>query len=383
MFTVAIQYPGFGPQHPPRLKAIFDQRPDASTRVVAMEMFRKDSDYAWNPVATKDSPYYRHTVMDCESAVGRRAGRRLRDAVWNSLDHVNPDVLVVNGWGHRESRHSLNWARKRRRKVVLLSDSAFEDAPRTWYKEFIKRWIIRGSRSAFVAGTPQAQYARRLGVPSEKVFHPGSCVVDNDYWEESAARIRGEDERIRRSLNLPQRYFLYVGRFIPKKNVPFLVRAYADYRRRSGSKPWGLVLCGDGPEADRIHAEIRRTGAPDVATPGFAQVDTLPSYYALASCFIMPSSHFEQWGLVANEAMACGLPVLISTQCGCAQDLVENGVNGSTFDPFDQARLSALMHDLSRNEGRLESMGAASRRIVAGHSCAVAARNLWKAVKAA
>ena len=382
MFTVAIQYPSFGVQHPPRLRAIAEAAPRPDARVVAMEMFRKDSDYEWAPVSLEDEPFERYTVMDCESAEGRRSPR-LREEVVGALEEIAPDVLVVNGWGHVESRISLSWSRSRRCVTVLLSDSVYENVPRSWWKELYKRWVVRNCRSAFVAGTPQARYAERLGIPRDRIFHPGSCVVDNDCWRTHAERARENAGALRESLGLPENYFLSVARFIEFKNIPFLVRAYARYREEAGGSYFGLVLLGSGPEEQRIREAVRASGAPEVHIPGFLQADVLPTYYGLASCFVMPSSHFEPWGLVVNEAMASGLPVLVSDQCGCAEDLVCDGANGWTFDPRDESGLARLMAAVADSADRRSAMARESQRIIEGHSCEVGAANLWKAVEAA
>jgi len=383
MITVAVQYPSFGPQHPPRLAAIAKACPYSEARIVAMEMFRKDSDYEWDPVSDARAAYQRYTVSPGESAVERRSGGRLRAAVYRALDTIRPNVLVVNGWGHRESRHSLRWAAKHRCRTVLLSDSSYEDAPRVWHREAYKRWLVRRCRAAFVAGSPQARYAVKLGIPAQHVFHPGSCVVDNEYWARESQKARQLGTALRRKLGLPERYFLFVGRLIAKKNALTLVRAYAEYRQRSGPHDFGLVLCGSGPQARGVVETCQGLGLDDVLIAGLQQVGQLPKYYGLASCFVMPSSHYEQWGLVANEAMAAGLPVLLSRKCGCVEDLVREGVNGYTFDPSNVSQLAERMTMISQDASKLAEMGAQAKALVAEHSCDTGADNFWRAIKSA
>jgi len=383
MLTVAIQYPSFGPQHPPRLEAIVRAAPYPDARVVAMEMFRKDSDYQWRPVATSATPFVRHTVMDCESAVGRRKGLALRRAVFQALNDIRPDVLVVNGLGHRESRISIRWCRRNGCRMVMLADGIRENRKRTWWKELYKRWLLRGVRASFAAGTPHARYQEHLGVPKEGIFHPGSCVVDNAYWANETQRVRQEAETVRTRLGLPSRYFLCIARFLWWKNIPFLIRAYARYRALAGPDAFGLVVCGSGPEEARILSTIRETGVEGVHLAGWRQVDELPAYYGLAGCFILPSSEFECWGLVVNEAMASGLPVLVSRMVGCAEDLVQEGANGYTFDPTDEEELARSMLKISEDEPARLAMGRESQRIIEGHSLEVGATNLWRSVAAA
>ena len=93
--------------------------------------------------------------------------------------------------------------------------------------------------------------------------------------------------------------------------------------------------------------------------PGFKQYHDLPAYYGLAGAFVHTST-VEQWGLVVNEAMAAGLPVLVSRNCGCAADLVQDGVNGFAFDPLDGDRMAALLTKvagLSADEPRRHGRG--------------------------
>jgi glycosyltransferase involved in cell wall biosynthesis len=383
MFTVAIQYPSFGPQHPSRLEAIAKASPYPEARIVAMEMFKKDSDYEWAPITYSSNLYERYTVMDCESAVARKHYFKLRSAVFSALDEIKPDVLVVNGWGHRESRISIHWCRKHGVKMVLLSDSVRENTNRFWPKELAKKWVIRDINAAFVAGTPQARYVEYLGIPKNNIFYPGSCVVDNDYWQKEAIKARENQFQLRRKFNLPERYFLCVSRFVKLKNLPFVLKAYAEYQKLAGTNSFGLVLCGSGPEEPKIKSLIKKLNLINVCLPGFIQYNHLPVFFALASCFVFPSSHFEAWGLVANEAMACGLPVLVSYKCGCAEDLVKEGVNGYTFDPRDQTALANLMLKISKDEITLSTMGRESEKLISEHSCRVGAMNLWKAIQKA
>ncbi len=124
---------------------------------------------------------------------------------------------------------------------------------------------------------------------------------------------------------------------------------------------------GDGPLRSELCQLINDLGLEgSVLLTGFRQYADLPAYYGLASAFILASTT-DQWGLVVNEAMASSLPVLVSNRCGCARDLVREGVNGYTFDPYDEEGLAELMFrtaDLARGESALQKMGAASREII-------------------
>jgi glycosyltransferase involved in cell wall biosynthesis len=171
---------------------------------------------------------------------------------------------------------------------------------------------------------------------------------------------------------LPEKYFLASARFIEKKNLLRIVQAYARYREMAQKSEignqnpeiWKLVLLGDGPLRETFNTQLSTLNLQGhVLLPGFKQYEELPAYYGLAGAFVHASTT-EQWGLVVNEAMASSLPVLVSNRCGCAVDLVQEGVNGFTFDPGDPEQLANLMLRISDFRFPISDFGAASRRII-------------------
>jgi len=243
------------------------------------------------------------------------------------------------------------------------------DEKRYAFTESIKRIVVSLFSAGLAGGQPQMEYLIALGLPRDRVF-TGYDVVDNEYFRQKAEEIKSHASEVRRKYGLPENYFLGSGRFVPKKNLPTLIRAYAEYRQRSeiaGNAPWDLVLLGDGPLRKTLNTQLSNLNLhAHVHLPGFVQYRDLPAYYALADVFVHASTA-EQWGLVVNEAMATGLPVIVSNRCGCVPDLVAEGKNGFTFNPESVEDLSKLMVDMSRlSDRRLEEMRAESRRIIAG-----------------
>src|SRR5262249_28282753 len=187
-------------------------------------------------------------------------------------------------------------------------------------------------------------YLATLGMPADRVAL-GYNAVDNEFFARAAHAAR-HDPRGRSGL--PERpYFLTVCRFVPEKNLVRLISAFARFRRQQDpAAPWDLVLCGDGPAADDVTRAIADSGcAHAIHRPGFLQSDSLSRWYAHASAFVLPSLS-EPWGLVANEAAASGLPLLISSHAGCALTLVPDpaGTTGRRFNPVDE---DAIATDLA------------------------------------
>jgi len=256
-----------------------------------------------------------------------------------------------------------------------MSDSTVLDKRRISLAERVKGRLLRLYSSALVGGIRHAQYLHELGFPRTSIF-TGYDVVDNAHFAQFQSRSEA---------GLGARHsFLASCRFVPAKNLPRLLQACARYRQAAGSRAWELVLAGDGPEREklsRLMTALHLNGL--VRIPGFVQYDGLPALYARAGAFILPSVS-EPWGLVVNEAMAAGLPVLVSNRCGCAPDLVEEGRNGFTFDPYDIEGLARLMLRMSTmSEAERAAMGKASREIISRWMPETFATNLMKAVEVA
>jgi glycosyltransferase involved in cell wall biosynthesis len=248
----------------------------------------------------------------------------------------------------------------------------------------VTRRVLLYCAAGGAGGAPQADYLTRLGLPSQRVFQ-GYDVVDNEYFEDKATESRKQKAESRQKYSLPERYFLASARFTEKKNLPRLLRAYALYRKQGAEPqaPWDLVLLGDGPLRAQLEALRAELGLEQsVHFAGARPYSALPTFYALAGAFVHASTT-EQWGLVVNEAMACGLPVLVSHRCGCAPDLVRAGRNGFTFDPGDVEALSALMSKISSLQFPLSEFGSASREIISGWTPKTFAGNLSLALEAA
>ena len=189
--------------------------------------------------------------------------------------------------------------------------------------------------------------------------------MDNRYFEERAAQARDHVAELRKSLDLPPRYFLFVGRLLPRKGVDTLLEAYSAYRA-AAAVPWGLVIVGQGPDEGRVRALASHVGG--VLFAGTRYGDALCEHYACADTLVVPSE-CDPWALVINEGAACSLPLIVSRGCGAAATLVEEGTNGWTFAPGDARDLASLLTrtaDLS--DDRRRAMGERSRGIVAGWS---------------
>jgi glycosyltransferase involved in cell wall biosynthesis len=364
--AVAVVFHHIGPYHHARLNAAAD-----TLSVTAIEWSAKGYD-AWG---APDSPArYAKASLFTQAADHYPGSRQPREAFRWALEQARPDVVAVNGWNNFGSLAAANCCVRRRIPMVVMSESARQDERRTWWKEMIKQRVVGLYSAALVGGQRHLDYLVELGMPRERIF-TGYDVVDNEYFRQKADEIRSQRSELRQKYGLPENYFLASARFIEKKNFPTLIQAYAEYRQRSevrgqrseisdDNAPWDLVLLGDGPlkpELCRLISDLRLD--EHVHLPGFKPYDELPVYYALANAFVHVSTT-EQWGLVVNEAMASGLPVIVSERCGCAPELVRG--NGFTFHPISEPELAArLLEMASLSDEQRKQLGDTSYRIAA------------------
>ena len=368
-----------GPYHVARLSATADV-----CEVVAIEIAAETKEYAWARVESANV-CERVTLFpegDGRVMTAKEMPQRMRFA----LSNCHPEAVAIPGWSTNGAFAALDWCAATGTPAILMSESTAIDEPRRSWREGIKRRVVGLYAGALVGGQPQIDYLVELGMPRARIS-TGYDAVDNGYFARGAKEVRSKKEEVRKRFELPENYFLASARFIEKKNLGGLIRAYADYVRRCECEKvenWDLVLLGDGPLRDSLNSQLSALNLhANVHLPGFKQYDELPVYYGLASGFVHGSTT-EQWGLVVNEAMASGLPVLVSNRCGCAIDLVQEGRNGFTFDPSDIEQLAQLMLKLSAFQPfKLSAFGDASRQIISGFDVAAFGRGLLQAVEVA
>ncbi len=376
MHRVAVIFDHFGPYHRARLTA-------AARRMntVGIELCGLSVDYAWDKIGEPAHFEHRTVFPKFDSQSISPSEWILR--VGKLLDEIQPDAVAIPGWVNKGALSALLWCRRNHVPSIIMSESTRADASRSFLKETVKARLVGMCSAGLAGGGPQSDYLHELSLPRETIFS-GYDVVDNSYFSARSETHRRDAARLRQVMDLPENFFLACNRFIPKKNLPVLLQAFASYRHKAGqAAAWKLVLLGDGPQKSEILEIIHSLGLEGaVKLPGFKQYAELPAYFSLARVFVHAST-VEQWGLVVNEAMACGLPVLVSERCGCARDLVHAGKNGFAFDPARPEELAEYMFQCSNDSLDLASFGQASLDIIAQWSPARFALGLEQAVSTA
>ncbi|QOY85095.1 glycosyltransferase family 4 protein [Paludibaculum fermentans] len=351
---LAVLWSTFGPYHVARLWAL-----NRVFELSAIQLYDRESLRGWQGQVQPEGLPVR-TVFPGVAEGG--VARGVVAGVWRALSEARPEVVLVPGYSNAAALTAAVWAKRNGAAAVLMSDSTEVDRGREGWKESVKGAIVRALfAGGFVAGKRAAAYVRTLAGAGFKMCYRYD-VVDNDFFASGCERIRRLGDRA--GQGLPQDYFLYVGRLSKEKNLIRLLAAFARYRLGGGQ--WELVIVGGGPDAKSLHEGVEQSEVADAVHflgPRPA-ADLLPCY-AWAQCFVLPSMS-EPWGLVVNEAMAAGLPVIVSDRCGCVDDLVEPGGNGWLFNPEDvQALTEQLWAVTQLSPEERAAMGQRSREIIA------------------
>ncbi len=230
---------------------------------------------------------------------------------------------------------------------------------RAWWKEAGKHVLFRAVDGAKSPGPDGVRLADRYGLPVARV-HGVTQSIDVDHF--AAARAVGPADRTRRraDMGLHGCVFLYVGRLWSGKGLDYLLDAYRLVRARH--RDVSLLIVGDGVDESRYRTMAQRL--PDVAFTGFVQPRDLPLYYALADALVFPTLG-DPHGLVVEEAMAAGLPVICTEATGDIRRRLPDGRAGYIVPPADAPAFAARMVALALDPRRRASFGREARRLVA------------------
>lgn len=309
----------------------------------------------------------------------RRVGKfnlLLNRGITQALRAASPDVLLCGGYSYVATWQAAGWARRNHIPLLLWVESTARDL-RGGYApvERLKRRFIESSDAFVVPGRSSAEYLKSFGVAGHSIFYAPNAV-DNDFFAAAAVT----QENIPRMGNLPAQYFLYVGRLVRGKGVFDLLTAYS-LLPKGIRNDFGLVFAGNGACRSELEQMARSLDGGTISFTGFLEKEELASMYAQAYVLVFPT-HSDPWGLVVNEAMACGLPVVATDVAGCTADLIEDGWNGCVVPSRDPAQLAAAMESLARNTSLRDTMSMRCRERILNYSPEACAEGLARAATA-
>jgi len=315
------------------------------TRLVFLE---ENLTQAWNIDLNNDSRV--------EVLRGSRGKKIMR--LWQLLKDPRTELVNLAGWGRPLLLAALLLAWLRGIPVCVESDTQF-DPSTSWWRRTLKRLLLpllfRIPRLFFPAGSRQADYFKRYGVPASRI-RIIQMTVDVRAIETHVMRMRrglGEQQPV----GDRECVFLYVGRLEDYKGILDLLNAFAGL----GQERCRLLIVGDGSLQARVIDATRKH--PNIEFLGRLSGDELWRAYARAHVFVLPSLS-ESWGLVINEAMAAGLAIIATDRVGSVDDLVNEGGNGLVVPAGSPESLTKAMQNLARQTDLIAEMGQRSREII-------------------
>jgi glycosyltransferase involved in cell wall biosynthesis len=263
-----------------------------------------------------------------------------------ALRSATPDLVVLGGYAVYADQAALLYARRAGVPYLVHCESHLAKPRPGWVrasKAAVLPALVGGAAGGLAVGSGAARYLARYGLDPARIrIFPNTVDVGEYGRAATAARRRGA--RIRRRLGLPEHFVLFAGRLIPSKGVGDLAAAIG----MLGEAAPELVVAGVGPLADELAA------LPRVRMVGFQPTARVIELFALADAAVLPS-RTETWGVVVNEALACGCPVVVSDAVGAVEDLVVEGVNGRIVPAGDvRALASALASPGVHRRGRAD-----------------------------
>lgn len=247
------------------------------------------------------------------------------------------DLVLIPGYDLPEYWSMLAAAILSGKKRGVFCDSTLLDRKQLLFKGIFKRLFFYWCDIFFGYGKRSRELLMHYGVKSERIFQRYQSAALPDWYDTTNVR----ESRLRYVYLASAHQFIYVGRLSNEKGIDILLHAFAKVHLMLPTSK--LILVGSGPQLDKLKSLALSLGLDmSVEFAGSANQEQLATHYLCASCLVLPS-YSEPWGLVVNEALHYGCPVVVSDRCGCVPELVQDNVTGYTFKAGDSNDLSSKL----------------------------------------
>jgi glycosyltransferase involved in cell wall biosynthesis len=298
------------------------------------------------------------------------------------LRHLPRGMVIINGWHFSTYIMSFVFAKIFGHAVAIRCEApAFRELNRKGLKNKIRTFFLRRVLlgklvdKCLYLGVQNKLFYEHYGVDNRKlVFSP--YTIDNTRFKAGKSQFDREKERLNLGINSDDYVILFTGKFIPRKRPMDLIKAFHSLSIINKK----LLLVGDGILRDEMKKYIEINEISVVHIIGFINQMELPKFYSIGDVLVL-CSESETWGLSVNEAMACGLPIIVSDAVGCADDLVKNGQNGYIFPKGDVGALAVALENVYRNNHDSRIMGIESEKIINGYTIENTAKGIITAAQ--
>ncbi|MGY3213786.1 glycosyltransferase family 4 protein [Mucilaginibacter sp. HD30] len=291
----------------------------------AIELFGKGSPYNFD---LYNNNYSWWTCLFPDSDATQLSKKEITIKIFDTLNNFNPDVVITSPITFFAGALGMRWAKQKHKKHIMFDDAK----PLV---QFRRNRLVRWVRDTITAQTdalwlPSVDYESEyptLNKKSTLLFYGFNCI-DNSFFK----------PQIQNKFN--SKVIICVARLVPIKNLEALLYAWKNVEETNAG--WSLNIIGEGPLHSKLNRLAKQLNLLQIAFNGAVKYNELPGYLHSAEALILPSFS-ETWGLVVNEAMASGLPILLSNRVNAAKSLLKDGANGYLFNPYDESALSAVL----------------------------------------
>lgn len=341
-------------------------------------------DRQWKPV--HDPPFsHKQSFNLSYTRVVKRPGRvsftdkrqvHIPLGLWFDLWRFRPDVVISGQMGAPSLIAGIYALIARKCFIVWFYGTFHTERDISWKQRLLRKVLIRMADAFIGMGIEARRYVESLGVQSEAIFDARNAIETSLLPAHLSPEKRSA---IRKELGISGLCYLYVGRLIPSKGITQLLEAWEVFCQHQDVQA-SLVIVGDGDQKENLVGRVPERGLRGVRFVPFVQPDELPKIYRAADVLVFPSLG-DTWGLVVNEALTFGLPVICSKYAGCAPDLVVDGRNGWLVDPEDRGDLVRALRQAWHARDKKEDMAEAARESVAGLTIPSMAEGFCRAVE--
>ncbi|HPS74616.1 MAG TPA: glycosyltransferase family 4 protein [Bacteroidales bacterium] len=371
---VVVVHTDFRLYWPSRLAALDKFLRQQGHELHVVELAGKGSNYSFagNPETESSIPWQ---ILFPQESIEKISRKRAFSAIAHTLDRIQPDVVMAGAIAFYSGASAVAWTTQHRKPVIIFDDARLADTPRSFLTDYIKRLIYRQVDAIFCPAPSHSATFLHFGFAPDQIFF-GVNAVDNNFfcsnnyqWKESDIQHSDTKDCL-----------ISISRQIPIKNLYRTINAFISYKEKNIESSLRLILIGGGPEHEILKKIASENPKAEIYFKPFLSQVELLTFFRKAKALILPSLA-ETWGLVVNEAMAAGLPVLVSRQCGCAETLVHEGENGWTFDPLDLQDMERVIGAIDlASEQEIERMGQCSKEIIKNWGLERFCKGAWEAI---
>lgn len=287
--------------------------------------------YCYNKLTGKDE-----LVLPENSYICSGDDKSHKRQIIKRFERFEPDFVIINGYVGTEQTTAIRYCQRKGIPYAIESDTPL-NIPANKLKAIAKKVVLKKLLNhpmcyGFPGGTLQKENFVYYGLSEEKNYIMPMSVSENRLIAVKDV-LPDKDELKKNNDIMGKTAFLFVGRLAPEKHVEILIEAYVEVKRKNPNI--ALLVVGDGSETEMLKKKVTDSHVTDVHFMGYVLFPEIVQYYKMADVFVLPSV-YEPWGLVVNEAMIMGLPVIVSDKVGCRKDLVIEGKNGFIFKDKEQ-----------------------------------------------